>query len=151
VIVLAGIAIGGAGAGAILFARYAARAQPDPNRVVVAPFDVFVPGLEGWRVGLAQALTERLPGAVPQTVVAQRWRASIHPAIAAVELGRRVRAGVAVYGRVDPLPEDSIWVRVAVMDPTAGRLLFQLETRDRSGTPNPFADSLAARIRRRLS
>src|SRR5882762_11764018 len=44
-------------AGAVSFIFYARRHAPNPQLVAVAPFDIFVPGLEPWRVRLAEGLT----------------------------------------------------------------------------------------------
>ncbi|MGH7569558.1 MAG: hypothetical protein ACREL9_11455 [Gemmatimonadales bacterium] len=162
--VLIGTALAATATGAWLFRRYGTRAMPDARRVAVAPIDVFVPGLEGWRVGLARALTERLNtsslSAVPQDVVARTWRGQAQPAVAAVELARQTGAGLAVYGRIDPAPggrggggggEDSLRVRVAVLNATAATLVFEAEVWGSFRSLEATADSLAAIIRRRLS
>lgn len=152
---LGALALAGTAGGGYLFVRYAARAAPDPQRVVVAPFDVFAPGRERWRVELAMALTDALGrsgrlSAVPQAVVAERWRAKPTPAIAAVELARRTGAGLAVFGRLDAAGGDSIAAQVAVADAVAARLLFQVTLRGAPAGPRELADSLAARIVPRL-
>lgn len=159
--VVLGAALAATATGAWLFRRYGTRAMPDPRRLAVAPFDVFVPGLERWRVGLARALTERLETpdlrVVPQDVVARTWRGQTQPAVAAVELARQTGAGLAVYGRIDPAPggrggaRDSLRVRLVVLDATAATLLFESEIRGSLGSLDATADSLAAVIRRKLS
>jgi hypothetical protein len=118
-------------AGAVSFVRYARSHAPNPRLIAVAPFDIFVPGLELWRVRLAEELTEQLTAtpplaAVPQAVVRERWRGTDRPEIAAVELARRTAAGAAIYGRLDPLPEasDSVRVQVIVAEATSSRVLF---------------------------
>jgi len=152
--VVLGAALVATATGAWLFRRYGTRALPDPRRLAVAPFDVFVPGLERWRVGLARALTDRLETpdlrVVPQDVVARTWRGQTQPAVAAVELARQTGAGLAVYGRIDP-GGDSLRVRLVVLDATAATLLFELEIRGSLGSLDATADSLAAVIRRKLS
>lgn len=114
-------------AGAVSFARYARRHAPQPTLVAVAPFDIFVPGLEPWRVRLAEDLTTRLDSlpplaAVSQDVVRERWRGQQRPEIAALDLARRTSAGLAVYGRLDPLASktDSVLVRLIVIDAGTG-------------------------------
>src|ERR1700694_4463934 len=97
-------------AGAVSFVRYAQRNAPNPQLVAVAPFDIFVPGLEAWRVGLAEALTEQPrttpPRPPPPPRAARRgggghgWRPPPPPKSPAVERPRRTSAGIAVYGRV---------------------------------------------------
>ncbi len=48
-------------AGAVSFVRYAQRHRANPWLVAVAPFDIYVPGLEAWRVRLAEELTRAAP------------------------------------------------------------------------------------------
>lgn len=116
-------------AGAISFVRYARHNAPNPNLIVIAPFDIFVPGrLERWRVGLAEALTAELGAAplqtVPQARVRERWRSAPRPEIAAVELARRTSAGTAIYGRVDSAGADSVVVRLIVAEAASSRVMF---------------------------
>lgn len=121
-------------AGAVSFVRYARYHEPDPQLVAIAPFDVFVPGLEPWRVRLAEGLTEQLGtmpplSAVPQTVVRERWRGQSRPEIAALDLARRTSAGLAVYGRVDPIAgrSDSVRVQMIVVEAGTGRVALLID------------------------
>jgi hypothetical protein len=121
-------------AGAVSFVRYARRHAPNPQLLAVAPFDIFVAGLEPWRVRLAEGLTEQLGAtpplaAVPQAVVRERWRGQSRPEIAALDLARRTSAGLAVYGRVDPVAgrNDSVRVRVIVVDAGSGRVALTFD------------------------
>jgi len=116
-------------AGAVSFVRYARLHAPQPTLVAVAPFDILVPGLEEWRVRLAQELTARLDSmapltAVSQDVVRERWQGQQRPEIAALDLARRTSAGIAVYGRVDPLASrsDSVLVRLIVINAGTGEV-----------------------------
>lgn len=118
-------------AGALSFARYARRHALNPRLAAVAPFDIFVPGLEPWRVRLAVGLSSaiRAPlAAVPQDVVRERWHAQARPEIAALDLARRTSATRAIYGRLDPgvATRDSVRVQMIVIDAGTGRvqLLF---------------------------
>ena len=136
-------------AGAVSFVRYARRNAPNPQLVAVAPFDIFVPGLEAWRVRLAERLTEELSAippltAVPQAVVRERWRGQSRPEIAAVELARQTSAGVAIYGRIDPIDAtaDSVRANVIVADASSSRVLFGVVMR----WPARDLDALARRI-----
>src|SRR5437868_15409447 len=82
-------------AGAISFVRYTRSHAPDPRLVAVAPFDIFVPGLEPWRVRLAVGLSSaiRAPlAAVSPDVVRARSHALARPAIAPLDLARRASA-----------------------------------------------------------
>jgi len=121
-------------AGAVSFVRYAQRHRANPWLVAVAPFDINVPGLEAWRVRLAEELTAQLDSmkpldAVSQDVVRERWRGQSRPELAAVELARRTSAGVAIYGRVDPLARarDSVRVQLIVVDAGTGQLLIAID------------------------
>jgi hypothetical protein len=116
-------------AGAVSFVRYARRHRPDPQLAAVAPFDIFVPGLEPWRARLAEGLTAVLDSmpplaAVSQAVVRERWLGQSRPELAALDLARRTSAGLAIYGRVDPLAaRDSVRVQMIVVDAGDGRVL----------------------------
>lgn len=123
-------------AGAVSFVRYARRHRPDPHLFAVAPFDIFVPGLEPWRVRLAEGLTEQLSAvpplaAVPQAVVRERWQGQSRPELAALDLARRTSAGVAVYGRLDPVAtrSDSLRIQMIVVDAGTGRVLITIDRR----------------------
>jgi hypothetical protein len=121
-------------AGAGSFVCYARRHKPNPQLFAVAPFDIFVTGLEPWRVRLAEGLTEQLGAvqpfhAVPQTVVRERWRGQSRPEIAAVDLARRTSAGMAVYGRLDPITDrgDSVRVQMIVVGAGTGRVMIGID------------------------
>jgi hypothetical protein len=121
-------------AGAVSFVRYARRHRPDPQLFAVAPFDIFVEGLEPWRVQLAEGLTEQLGAVpplktVPQAVVRERWRGQSRAEIAAVDLARRTSAGMAVYGRLDPIAgqRDSVRIQMIVVDAGTGRVVIGID------------------------
>lgn len=140
--------------GAISFVRYARRNAPEPRRVAVAPFDIFVPGrgLEGWRVGLAEALTAALAvpplEAVPQARVRERWKSAPSSEIAAVELARRTSAATAIYGRIDSTESgDSVIARVVVADAASSRILFAVIQRWPPRDSAALAAVIAERIR----
>ena len=121
-------------AGAVSFVRYARQHRPDPRLFAVAPFDIFVTGLEPWRVRLAEGVTEQLRArpplsAVPQEVVRERWRGQSRPTVAAIELARRTSAGMAVYGRLDPIANrsDSVRIQMIVVEAGTGRVLMSID------------------------
>lgn len=121
-------------AGAVSFVRYAQRHRANPWLAAVAPFDIFVPGLESWRVRLAEEVTAQLDSmkpldAVSQDVVRERWQGQARPELAAVELARRTSAGVAIYGRIDPLARasDSVRVQLIAVDAGTGLLLITID------------------------
>jgi len=114
-------------AGAISFVRYTRSHAPDPRLVAVAPFDIFVAGLEPWRVRLAVGLTAAVSAplaAVSQDVVRERWRGQARPEIAALDLARSTSATRAIYGRLDPIAggRDSVRVQMIVIDAGTGRV-----------------------------
>jgi hypothetical protein len=140
--------------GALSFLRYARRHAPNPQLVVVAPFDIFVPGLESWRVQLAERLTEELSAtppltAVPQAVVRERWQGQSRPEVAAVELARRTSAGAAIYGRIDPIDPttDSVRANVIVADASSSRVLFGVVVRWPARDPDTLARRIADYVR----
>ena len=141
-------------AGALSFLRYAQRHRPDPRLVAVAPFDIFVGGLEEWRVRLAEGVTAQLNAApplaaVPQAVVRERWRGQEQPTVAAVELARRTSAGAALYGRIDPLAgrSDSVRVQAVVAEAGSGRILLLIDRRWPPSDVEGLARALAEQVR----
>ena len=139
--------------GAVSFVRYAREHAPNPKLVAVAPFDIFVPGLEPWRVRLAEGLTQELQSqaplsAVPQAVVRERWQGQARPELAAVELARRTSAGVAVYGRLDPVAgkSDSLRIQMIAIEAGTGRLVVSVDRRwpvaDLASLPRALADQV---------
>jgi hypothetical protein len=152
-IALGGLVVLLTAAGALSFVNYARSHVPNPALVVVAPFDIFVPGLEAWRVGLAERLTTRLNApplaAVPQAIVKQTWQSAQRPEIAAVELARKTRAAVAIYARLDPIEgvPDSVRVSLVAVDATTARVLFGVLLRRAAGDPDGLAAELNEHIR----
>jgi hypothetical protein len=120
-------------AGAVSFARYARQHALNPRLAAVAPFDIFVPGLEAWRVRLAVGLTQQLDSmpplsAVSQDVVQERWRGQSRSEIAALDLARSTSAGLAIYGRLDPMINSGDSVRVQLIGVDAGNGLVVVRT-----------------------
>lgn len=139
-------------AGAISFVRYTRSHAPDPRLVAVAPFDIFAPGLEPWRVRLAVGVTAAISApltAVSQDVVRERWHGQARPEIAALDLARSTSASRAVYGRLDTMAgaRDSVRVQMIVIDAGTGRVQLVFDR------PWPIADlenlarALAQRVR----
>ena len=141
-------------AGAVSFVRYAREHRPDPELLAVAPFDIFAPGLEAWRVRLAEQLTEQLGAvaplrAVPQSVVRERWRGQSRPEIAALDLARRTSAGLAVYGRLDPIAgrSDSVRVQMIVVNAGSGVVLVRSDRPWAASGLDSLARALAQQVR----
>src|SRR5256885_15152488 len=94
-------------AGAVSFVHYVRAHAPQPTLVAVAPFDIFVPGLEQWRVRLAHDLTARLDSTPPLTAASQgegceRLRGGEQSGSAAHDLAGPARAGIGVLRRLGP-------------------------------------------------
>lgn len=141
-------------AGAVSFVRYAREHRPDLQLFAVAPFDIFVAGLEPWRVRLAERLTEQLGAvpplhAVPQAVVRERWRGQSRPELAALDLARRTSAGWAVYGRLDPIAgrSDSVRIQMIVVDAGTGRVVIQTDRPWAARGLDTLARALAEHVR----
>lgn len=141
-------------AGAVTFVRYARQHRPDPRLFAVAPFDIFVAGLEPWRVRLAEGVTEQLRArpplsAVPQAVVRERWRGQSRPTLAAIELARRTSAGMAVYGRLDPIAgrSDSVRIQMIVVEAGTGRVLMSIDRPWPLGGLDTASRALAEQVR----
>lgn len=141
--------------GAISFVRYARDHAPNPRLVAVAPFDIFIPGLEPWRVRLAEGLTQELQAqapltAVSQDVVRERWQGQSQPELAAVDLARRTSAGVAVYGRLDPVTgkSDSLRIQMVAIAAGTGRVVVSVDRRWPVADLASLARALAEQVRR---
>jgi hypothetical protein len=151
-IALSGLVVALMGVGAVSFVRYVRRNAPNPRLIAVAPVDIFVQGLDAWRVGLADALTRRLDtltevDAVPQARVAQTWGSAPRPEISAVELARRTSAGLAVYARVDSLGADSVKVSLIAIDAATTKVLFGVVLHWPAADPGGLAGALAEHVR----
>lgn len=138
-------------AGAMSFLGYATRAAPDAHRFAVAPFELYVAGLDSWRLQVAGGLTRglhQMPGwtAVPEALVAERWQGKDRPEVAAVEMARRTAAGLAIYGRVDSLGADSVRVHVSIIDVPTTVVAHTFEITLPRTAPEVVVDSLLPRI-----
>src|SRR5438045_9573828 len=134
---LAGLVVMLTIAGAVSFVRYARRHALNPKVAAVAPFDIFVTGLEPWRVRLAVGLTTQLDSmpplaAVSQDVVRERFSGQTRPELAALDLARKTSAGLAIYGRLDPMvtTHDSVRLQMIGVGWGHGRAVVRA---DRSG------------------
>lgn len=145
-------------AGAVSFVRYARRHALNPRLAAVAPFDIFVPGLEAWRVRLAVGLTKQLDSlpplaAVSQDVVRERWRGQSRSEIAALDLARSTSAGLAVYGRLDPMVTgaDSVRVQLIGVDAGTGQVVVRADrpwaVADLDALPRALAEHVRANYR----
>ena len=126
----------------------------DPDLVAVAPFDVLAPGLELWREGLVDILSRNLDGAGPLRTVApslvvRRWSGRVDPTSVG-QLGHRLGAKLAIYGRVVAAGPDSVRVTATLYDVGANKSLADLELRDMGERMDRIADSLTVALLREL-
>jgi tetratricopeptide (TPR) repeat protein len=127
----------------------------DSNLVAVAPFDVLDPSLELWGEGLMDVLTEDLDGAGPLRTVAQsfalrRWSGRANRG-SAEKFGVITGAGLIVYGKVARRGQDSVSIRVTLLDRTPNADKFELvEVAGPEGRMGELADSLGVKILRTL-
>ncbi len=139
-------------AGAVLF-TYGKRAPAlDANLLAIAPFDVLDRKLDLWREGLVDVLSRDMDGAgtlhvVPLSVVLRRWQGHAD-AIAAADLGRRTRAGLALFGTVALEGPDSMRLRGLVLDVASGKTLIEIERSDQTDRIDRLADSVTLDVLR---
>ena len=127
----------------------------DPNRLVVAPFDVIDPADSVWRVGLVYVLSRNLDGigqlrSVPPRVVARNLLAQ-PDGLSPAELSRRTRAGLVVSGQLVRNSADTLMLRVSLTDATTDRALADVNITGRSSQPLELADSATILMLRGLS
>jgi tetratricopeptide (TPR) repeat protein len=133
------------------------RVDLDDNVIAVAPFDVLGPSLDLWREGLLDVLARSLDGAGPlrtvsPTIVMKTWKGGHADRTSAVDLGRRNRAGIAVFGQIIAAGGDSVRATVALYDVRGDSALSsELEVRDAASRLDRVADSITVRLLRTLS
>ncbi len=136
------------GVGALL--RSGSAPTLDEHLVAVAPFEVLAPDLGAWRERMADQLSRSLNGAgslraVAPTAAQRVWRGPADPT-GATELGRRTRAGLAIYGQVLRMGRDSVRVVATVVDARRGTVIAQASGADVSEHLDRAADELAVNI-----
>jgi tetratricopeptide (TPR) repeat protein len=147
------------GAGALLrtVRTSIGRVDLDDNVIAVAPFDVLGPSLDLWREGLLDVLARSLDGAGPlrtvsPTIVMKTWKGGHADRTSAVDLGRRNRAGIAVFGQIIAAGGDSVRATVALYDVRGDSALSsELEVLDAASRLDRVADSITVRLLRTLS
>lgn len=126
----------------------------DENLVAVAPFETLGANLELWHEGMVDVLSRSLDGAgplrtVPPTLVVRRWQGRADPSSAAA-LGRSTGAGITVVGQILATQGDSVKATVTVVSVGNGRVLGEVEARDRAASMDRVADSLTVGVLREL-
>ena len=134
--------------------RHERSAVLDEDLVAVAPFETLGANLDLWREGMVDVLSRSLDGAgplrtVPPTVVVRRWRGRADPA-SATALGRLTGAGTTVFGQILATQGDSVKASVTVVSVGSGRVLGEIEIRDRAASMDRVADSLTVGVLREL-
>ncbi len=122
----------------------------DPNLIAVAPFDTVGSGLELWREGLVDILSQSLNGVgplrvVPAATVLNNWSGRADPA-SARRLSRSTGAGLGVVGSVIAAGRDSVRLRVSVVDAQSGETIGEVEYRGNKDRIDIAADSLTVGI-----
>jgi hypothetical protein len=141
-------------AGALSFVQYARRPNPTPGRRRGA-LRHLRPGLEPWRVRLAEGLTAQLDSMPPLAAVSQ---AVVRGAGGVNRVPRlppwtcapwRTSAGLAIYGRLDPLAgtHDSIRVRMITIDSGTGQVLISVDRRWATAQLGDLSRTLAEQVR----
>jgi serine/threonine-protein kinase len=126
----------------------------DPNLLAVAPFDVRGEPLESWREGLVDYLSRSLDGAgalqtVPPTRFLRNWSGRSDRA-SAQALGRATGAGLVVFGSALMGGRDSVRLRAALLNLSAGTPPVEVEIRGDTAGIDRCADSLALAVLRQL-
>jgi serine/threonine-protein kinase len=122
----------------------------DPDLVAVAPFDAVGPGLELWREGMVDLLSQSLNGAgplrvVPPSVVLRNWSGRADPP-SARKLADRTGAGLGVVGSVIAAGRDSVRLTVSVVDAATGNQLGEVEFRGHRDRIDVAADSVTVGV-----
>ena len=142
-------------AAAVVVTRLQRTPTLDRDLVAVAPFDVLAPELQLWREGLVDIVARNLDGAgslrvVAPTIAVRRWEGRAD-APAARQLGRRTRAGLAVYGTVVSTGRDSVRLTATLYDVVAQRPITDLVMHDVADRMDRVADSLSLALLRELA
>ncbi len=127
-------------------------ASVNEDLIAVAPFEVLVPELAGWRERMVDHMSRNLDGAgsllaVPPTTALRRWqdRADLAGAIA---FGRRTGAGLVVYGQLDRASRDSVKLTASLVDVERGKVIAQVHRADLVERADRAADELTVDILR---
>jgi DNA-binding SARP family transcriptional activator len=149
-----GVGVAGAAALGALLSRHTYPRSLDANLIVVAPFDVFDPKLGLWREGLVDILSRDLDGAGPLRAVSprvaiRRWSGRAERAEANA-LGRRTRAGLAVFGQLVESGPDSVRLTATLLDVGGNRSLGEVDLRDALTHMDRLIDSAAVALLRAL-
>jgi DNA-binding SARP family transcriptional activator len=139
---------------AIVLRRSEAGAPLDSNLVAIAPFDAVGGELELWREGLVDLLSRNLDGAgsfrtVSPSVVVHRWNGRADPASALV-LGRRIGAGLIVFGNLASVGPDSVHLAASLLDVARRRTIGEAQVRGPADHLAQLADSLTIGLLREL-
>jgi DNA-binding SARP family transcriptional activator len=134
------------------------RSAPAPaldfDLVAVAPFDVVVPELRPWSVGLVDVLSRSLDGAgplrtVPPSVALKQWSGRSDRK-SAETFGRRTGAGLVLFGALDRSGADSVRIRAAVLQVGSVQPALEAEVRGDTLRMDRLVDSLAVAVLREL-
>jgi serine/threonine-protein kinase len=138
----------------LLLRRSGAGVPLESNLLAVAPFEALGGELEVWSEGLVDLLSRNLDGAgalrtVSPTVVIRRWKGRADPASASA-LGRRTGAGLAVFGNLIPVGDDSVRLTAAILDVIQDRAVGEVQLRGDTRHMDRLTDSLTVSLLREL-
>ncbi len=144
------LAAGTTGVAALLQSR--STAPLDEHLVAVAPFDVSVPELAGWRERMIDHISRSLDGAgslraVPPTTALRRWRGRADLA-AAIAFGRRTGAGLVVYGQLLRTSRDSVRLVASLVDAGRSKVIAEAHGADLGERVDRAADAVTVAILR---
>ncbi len=149
------VAVAAVAAGAWFATRPAtASAGPDATLVAVMPFTVRDASLEVWREGMVDILARSLDGAgalrtvSPSTSIAQS--ASRADVTTATALGTSLGAGLVVFGELNPVGDDSVRARVALVDVVQGAVQHEVDISGEVTRIDALADSVVIGLLRAL-
>ncbi|MEO6446187.1 MAG: protein kinase [Gemmatimonadaceae bacterium] len=153
-LVLGGALVAAVGVAAAVFLRSESAPVVDPNRVLVAPFNMpegvdFTSwdGAELWSQTLLNVATRNLDGMGPLTTVdaatvSREWKGR-SDAVNTRAHARDYNAGLAVYGDIVKGYGDTLIARAQLLDVASGKTIDSVSVRGPEGRPDQLAAALA--------
>ena len=139
-----------AGATVLPKPRYFVHKPLDASMVAVLPFTALAPQLGVWREGMVDVLARNLDGwgathTVPPAIAVRAVSGAVD-ATNAAELGKRLGAGVVIFGSLYQSGPDSTRVAVTVFDVASGKSIADLERREETTRLERLTDSITVAI-----
>lgn len=126
----------------------------DPDRLAIAPFQVFDTTLAPWAVGVVEFVSRSLDQAgglrmVPPSVAMRAWSGTVDLASAS-RFGRETGAGIVLLGSLLGRGGDSVRISATLVDAREGQPLGDIEIAGTRERVDVVVDSLAVEIVRAL-